>query len=193
MAGPKNRADCTVDFSGVESGGRSVPDGDYLLEVISIEEKESGEGNPYLAWKWKVVEGPYKGATVYDNTSLKSTALWRLKTLLECLGVDVTNGKMALNFKEYRGKTCLVKIANEVYQGKDKPRIAEFLRGSTLGTSSSEGANPFKKGVKVQFNHEGETLDAKVVSREGDTVVVMVNIDGSDEEWELSPDELTLV
>ena len=58
----KKRADVTVDFTGIESGGRAVADGNYVLEVISIEEKESSEGNPYLAWKWKVTDdGPYKG------------------------------------------------------------------------------------------------------------------------------------
>ena len=41
MAGPKKRSDVTVDFTDVESGGRSVPDDNYLLEVVSVEEKES--------------------------------------------------------------------------------------------------------------------------------------------------------
>lgn len=190
MAGPKKRTDCTVDFSGVESGGRAVPDGEYLLEVISIEEKESSEGNAYLAWKWKVADGTYKGATIYDNTSLKSTALWRLKTLLECLGVDVTNGKMALNFKEYIGKTCLVQVANETYQGKQKPRIGEFLR-SLPTSSASTSSNPYKKGVKVSFQYEGNEMEGEVASVEGDNVVVIVEIDGEKEEWEMSSSELT--
>ena len=192
MAGPKKRTDCTVDFSGVESGGRAVPDGEYLLEVVSIEEKESSEGNAYLAWKWKVSDGAYKGASIYDNTSLKPTALWRLKTLLECLGVDVAGGKMALNFKEYIGKTCLVMVANETYQGKQKPRIGEFLRGLPTQSSSKSPASPFKKGAAVTFDYEGEILNGKVASMEGGKVVVLVNIDGSDEEWEMGANELTL-
>jgi hypothetical protein len=191
MAGPKKRTDCTVDFSGVESGGRAVPDGEYLLEVSSIEEKESSEGNAYLAWKWKVADGAYKGATIYDNTSLKSTALWRLKTLLECLGVDVTNGKMALNFKDYIGKTCLVMVANETYQGKQKPRIGEFLRGLPTSSSGSKSSSPFKKGQGVTFDYEGEKMSGQVVSIDGDTVVVSVDLVGEAEEWELSVSELS--
>jgi len=190
MAGPKKRSDCTVDFSGVESGGRAVPDGEYLLEVVSIEEKVSSEGNAYLAWKWKVADGAYKGASIYDNTSLKSTALWRLKTLLECLGVDVSDGKMSLNFKEYLGKTCLVMVANETYQGKQKPRIGEFLRGLPSAPSSRE-AGAYKKGSSVSFGYEGSQMMGKVVSVDGSTVVVEVEVEGELEEWELDSSELT--
>lgn len=184
------RADVTVDFSGVESGGRSVPDGQYLTEVVSVEEKESQEGNMYLAWKWKVCDGPYKGAIIYDNTSLKPTALWRLKTLLECLGVDVSEGKMGLRLADYKGKTALVMVANEKYQGKDKPRITEFLRG--VAASKSGPVSTLKKGVTVSFDYEGEQMEGTVSSIEGDTVVVSVVVDGSSEEWELSQSELTV-
>ena len=191
MAGPtKKRGDLSIDFTGVESGGRSIPDDDYLMQVLSIEEKESQEGNAYLAWKWMVAEGPFKGATVYDNTSLKPTALWRLKQLLECLGIDVSGGKMSLSFKEYIGKTCLVKIANETYQGKEKPRIADFLRGSTLATESS---SKLKNGMKVTFPYEDAVMDGVVTSVEGDKVIVMVTVDDGKEEWELTEEELTVV
>ena len=47
MAGPKKRADVTIDFSGVESGGRPVPDGEYLMEVLSVEEKETNDEAAY--------------------------------------------------------------------------------------------------------------------------------------------------
>ena len=121
MAGPKRRGGIAVDFTGVESGGKSVPDGDYLLECTSCEDKESDNGT-YLAWKWKVVEGPSKGASVYDNTSLQPQALWRLKTLFECMGIDV-DGKMNINPDAYKGKQVMATIANETYQGKQKPRL----------------------------------------------------------------------
>lgn len=189
MAGPKKRTDCTVDFSGVESGGRAVPEDTYLVEATSIEEKESSEGNAYLAWKWEIVEGPYKGATIYDNTSLKPTALWRLKGLLECLGIDVSNGKMALNFKEYLGKPIMADIANEKYQGKDKPRIVGF---NPATTNTPKSSSPYKKGVKVTFDYEGDAMTGEVTTVEGDKVVVLVDVDGSQEEWEMTAEELTL-
>ena len=187
----KKRADVVVDFTGVESGGRAVADGNYVLEVISIEEKESSEGNPYLAWKWKVTDdGPYKGATVYDNTSLKSTALWRLKGLLECMGVDVANGKQGINFGELKGQTVQAKIVNETYQGKEKPRIAEFLRGEVASKPSSG----LKPGQKVAFDYDGQKMTGKVVTSDGSSVIVSITMeDDSVEEWELEASELTVV
>jgi hypothetical protein len=187
----KKRADVTVDFTGVESGGRAVADGNYVLEAIAIEEKESSEGNPYLAWKWKVMDdGPFKGATVYDNTSLKSTALWRLKGLLECMGVDVANGKQGINFGELKGKTVRAKIVNETYQGKEKPRIAEFLRGEVATTRSSG----MKAGQNVTFDYDGEAMTGQVVSSDGDSVIVSIVMDDNNvEEWELDASELTVV
>lgn len=190
MAGPKKRSDITVDFNGVESGGgRAIPDGEYLVEVVSVEEKESQEGNAYLAWKWKVVDGPYKGATVYDNTSLKPTALWRLKTLLECLGLEV-DGKMGINFGELKGKSLLVEIANETYQGKQKPRISNFLRGiSTAAPAGDTGG--LKKGVVVAFDYEGSKMTGEITSIDGSKVIVLVEVDGEKEEWELDRADVT--
>jgi hypothetical protein len=197
MVNPRKRTDVTVDFGGVEGGGgRKIPDGEYLMEVFSIEEKESQDGNPYLAWKWKVCDGEYKGATIYDNTSLKATALWRLKTLLECLGVDVPNGKMGLNLKEYHGLSLLAEVTNETYQGKERPRISNFLRGipkKGAATSSAPAAeDPFVKGAKVKFDYEGDSMTATIVQVEGSKLIVGVTIDGAQEEWELDKNEVVI-
>lgn len=192
MAGPssRKRSDVSVDFSGVESGGFSVPDDEYLLEVVSIEEKESKEGNPYLAWKWKIAEGPFKGATLYDNTSLTQKALWRLKMLLECIGEEVPNGKAELNFKSYVGKTSLANVANETYQGKQKPRIVDFIRQDPSKTTSSK-SDKLKKGSKVSFAYEDSEMTGTVNGYEGGKVIVQVIIDDTEEEWEMEESELT--
>ena len=198
MVNPRKRTDVTVDFGGIESGGgRKIPDGEYLMQVLSIEEKESQDGNAYLAWKWKVVDGEYKGATIYDNTSLKPTALWRLKTLLECLGVDVPNGKMGLNLKEYQGKSLLAEVTNETYQGKERPRISSFLRGiptakSAAAAKAPVAEDPFVKGAEVKFEYEGANVIAPIVQVEGSKLIVSVTIDGAEEEWELDKSEVVL-
>lgn len=193
MAGPKKRSGVEVDFTGVESGGRSVPEGNYQLEVVSCEEKESSEGNPYLAWKYKVSEGAYKGATIYDNTSLTAKALWRLKNLLEAMGVEVPSGKMGLDLKSYVGNKVWVKIVNEVYQGKEKPRVGEFLREAPhgVGAEAPSGGKSIKKGQTVKFDYEGTEMSGVVVSLDSQNVVVKVAMeDGEDEEWELSLSEV---
>lgn len=185
----RKRADVTVDFSGIDSGGggRLIPEGEINLEVVSIEEKLSKDDNPYLAWKWKVADGPYKGSTVYDNTSLQPQALWRLKGLLEAMKVDVEDGKQGINFGELKGKTCRVEIAHETYQGKDKARISGFV----MPEVDSVGPERFKKGDKVTFEHDEVTLGGTVVSCTKGKAIVMVEVDGDKEEWELDATDLT--
>lgn len=181
------KADLNIDFSGVESGGRSVPEGTYLVEVVSVEEKESSEGNAYLAWKWKVAEGEYKGTTLYDNTSLKPTALWRLKGLLVAMGYQV-EGKFGLNLAEYKGKRVTVNTTIETYQGKEKSRIAEFIRGASTGGGTS--SKPSLKGKTVTFEYEGESMSGKVIEAEGSKLKVKVEIDGESEVWEMDRSEV---
>jgi plastocyanin len=137
-----------VDFTGVESGGKAVPDGVYELEVQGIEINE-GEKGQYLTWKSKVVsEGAAKGGIVYDNTSLTPQALWRLKGLLECLGVDVPDSSMELDLEEYVGMKFTATIANENYQGKDRPKIAQYGGEVTEGEESGSSAKSGKSSEK---------------------------------------------
>lgn len=184
MATPnRRRGGVSVDFTGVESGGKAVPDGEYLLECASCEEKESDNG-VYFSWKWRVADGEAKGGIIYDNTSLQPQALWRLKGLLECMGIKA-DGKMSLNPEAYKGKFVRASVANEKYQGKDKPRIVGFLDKS----ASSEASGPvttIKKGTTVKFEFEGAEMSGVVKSLDGDRVVVSVEIDGTTEEWELN-------
>ena len=186
----RKRSDITVDFTGVEGGGggRILPEGEHTLEVAEIKEKMSRDDNPYLAWKWKVPSGDYKGTMVYDNTSLQPQALWRLKGLLEALGVDVDNGKQGINFGELTGKTCKVEIAREEYQGKTKHRISAFILPEVK--SSPELV---KKGDKVTFDTgEDGVVSAVVISCTKGKAVISVTVDGSEEEWEVDASELTL-
>lgn len=198
----------TVDFSGVESGGgRAVDDGEYLAEVTSVSEEESSEGNPYLGWKWKIIEaGDAKGATIYDNTSLQPQALWRLKGLLEVLGFDIPDSAMTIDLKGLVGKKAKLEITNEEYRGKQKPRVTAFNGASEAAASKAksklkpgEGDEPddedededdspkFKKGQKVSFKDEdGTRYKGVVVSVEGDTATVKVD----DDEYEVETDQL---
>lgn len=196
----------SVDFSGVESGGKAVPDGAYEVEVVEVTEEESSEGNPYLKWKFRVTEGPSKGAAIYDNTSLQPQALWRLKGLLEVLGVEVPDSSMDLDLSDYVGSTLTITVANEEYQGKDRPKVASYggeasESSSTQSSkkkssskaeeedddSSDDSESEFKKGQKVKFVDNKKTHKGKIVSIEGDTATVDVN----GEEWELSTEDLT--
>ena len=185
-----------VDFTGVESGGTLVPEGNYTCKVIEVT-YETGEnsGQPYLKWKHQVATGPAKGGTLYDNTSLQPQALWKLKGLLECMGIAVPAGKMKLMLPQYVGKTVGVEVMHEEYQGKTKARIASYLPpGGGSGanppaTDEDEVEEELAVGSKTSFKDDetGKTLKATVTAIAGDTVTVK---DENGDEWDLDVSDL---
>ncbi len=185
----------SVDFSNTESSGpREIPEGEYLIQIADFEQKESQSGNPMISFTHKVAEGPYKGAKVWDNISLTPQALWRFRSMLESMGIDASK-KLDVDLASLKGKVLRVKISLETYNGKDRPRITDFLSmpvsksPSSTKSGDAEGST-VKKGSKVSFEYEGDNMEGKIVSLDGTTATVQVVVDGSAEEWELDLSDL---
>lgn len=213
----KKKKGRSLDFTGVETGGKAVPDGNWLAEVVSVEEKEGSEsGEPYLKWKWKVKEGPGKGGAVYDNTSLQPQALWKLRGLLESLGFDVPDGAMDFDESDAVGEEAILEIVNEQYNKKDQPRVVSYLstegakaankddaddtdddqekdddQADTKPTSKKKkGGSKIKVGSKVKFTDEDDNVITGVVTAiDGDDVTIE---DKKGEEWEVEASELEI-
>lgn len=145
-----------VDFSGVEAGGKAVPDGAYTVEVAEVTEEESSGGNPYLKWKLKVSEGDCKGSVLYDNTSLQPQALWRLKGLIESLGEEVPDSVMKIDISDFVDGTMDVIVVNENYEGRDRPKVSEY---GTAGALTEE--KPSRKSSKTKESKEEEEKETK--------------------------------
>ena len=118
----------TVNFSGVESGGRRCPDGTYEAEIISAELEESSSGNPMIVAKWKITDGKFKGVQLFDNISLVPQALWKLKTLLEALGIEPQEEDVAASeyASEMLEKGATIIVTNEKYEGEDRPKVTGY-------------------------------------------------------------------
>lgn len=144
----KKKAGVEVDMSGVESGGgRPCRDGRWKAYPTSCELVESSAGNDMLKFRWKITSGPDKGATVWDNASLVPQALWRLKTLMETMDIEVPDGVMDLDPDDFVGEDheIVIEVTNEKYQGKDQPRITGF---GGEETEEEEDDPPAKKPSK---------------------------------------------
>lgn len=136
----KKSRSISVDFEGVESGGFALADGTYIGEVASVEEKESAEGNPMILVKWKI-KG--KNVTLFDNISLLPQALWRLKTMLEATGTEVPDAAMDIDLDDLEGQSCKLEVTNETYEGKERPRVTNYVsledKGGDEGETEAEG------------------------------------------------------
>jgi hypothetical protein len=146
-----------VDFKGVEAGGvRTLPDGNYLVVVHSVEKAEGKEsGNTYLAWQFKVKDKKHKGVLVFDNTSLQPQALFRLRALLEAIGEDISETKaMSIDCGELIGKELKIEVINEKYQGKSTPKVASY-------DSADSGKTTDKDDNEEDDDSEDDDSDAE--------------------------------
>lgn len=209
----KKKGTISVDFEGVESGGgRPVPDGNYnaFLSKITEEEGESS-GEPYLHCVWKIQGGSSEGATIHDNISLQPQSLWRLRTILECIGYEVEDGPMDIDPADLLEEVCGIEVTNEEWEGRDRPRITGFMGADDENEEEGEEeeeeeyeeeeeeepapkkkrrsrAKKIRVGSKVKFkDEEGDFVKGVIVEMDDDTANVE---DSAGDVWEVDVSEL---
>lgn len=118
-----------VDFTGVDSGGRTrVPEDDYLVKVVSVKHDTSkSSGNPMLVWEFEIVDGKFAGKKLRDRTVLQENSLWKLKQLLEAMGVEVPSKRVALQLQNYIGRTLGVTTVDDEYEGRVSSKVADYV------------------------------------------------------------------
>lgn len=122
----RSSSSINVDLSGVEASRKAIPEGTYEVVVNEATQKNSRDGNPMIAFEFEVQEGPHKGAKLYENCSLQPQALFKLKSVLLALGIDIPNKAFDLNLRDLIGLTCEVEVGHEVYEGKKRARILQY-------------------------------------------------------------------
>lgn len=115
-----------LDFTGIEAYVKCA-EGQHVVKLVEIEETESQAGNDMLNATFQVVKGTSTGAKLYDNFVLTEKALWKLQSFLVAIGVKA-DGKVVLDLDKLIGKTCIVEVAHEEYDGKTRARIQEFIK-----------------------------------------------------------------
>lgn len=109
------------------SVGGVIPEGEYIVTVDEVSVEESQQGNQYLKWVFKVIDGPQKNSKIYYNTSLLPQSLFNLKNLLIALGVPVPDKAFQLNLDECEGCNCGVTVTHETYDGKKRSRVTDVF------------------------------------------------------------------
>ena len=112
-----------VDFTGVESFNRPS-EGQHVAKIASAEVKQSQGGNDMIVVAFEVTKGQDKGARAFENYPLAENALWKLKGMLQAIGMKC-DGKVQLDLDKLVGKVCIIITADEEYEGKLRTRIQE--------------------------------------------------------------------
>ena len=127
MAKKTNKKGIKLNFDGVETGYKAVPEGTYEVRVKEIEAGTSQANAPKLDFKFEIISGKNKGSILFYTCSLQPQALFKLKVILEALGYEIPEGNFNLDIDELIDLECSVEVAHETYEGKKRARIVEFI------------------------------------------------------------------
>lgn len=106
-----------------------ITPGSYPAQVTKAEIKDTKAGDSeYVNWEFTITEGEFAGKLVWLATSLKESAMWRIVSLLNALGVDLAKVEKAENFEldSAIGKGITLLIGEEEYNSKMKPKVVDF-------------------------------------------------------------------
>lgn len=112
-----------VDFTGVESFNRPS-EGQHVVKIVSADMKQSQGGNDMIVVTFEVTKGSDKGARCIENYPLAENALWKLKGLLQAIGMKC-DGKVRLDLDKLIGKVCIITVSEEEYDGRIRSRVQE--------------------------------------------------------------------
>lgn len=171
------------------SVGGVIPEGEYIVTVDEVSVEESQQGNQYLKWVFKVIDGPQKNSKIYHNTSLLPQSLFNLKNLLIALGVPVPDKAFQLNLDECEGCNCGVTVTHETYDGKKRPRVTDVfpLDASDVEDAEDDGEEVDLEEMSleelIEFADENDIkLTAKQKKRKSAALAAIQDALGDDEE-----------
>ena len=117
-----------VDFTGATEGYTPLEPGEYPAKVAKVELSENpGKNSGYhsLIFDWAIIGTNRK--VRFDYYSLSPQALWRLKSVLSTLGIDVPDGEFEVDPDEIVGAEATLVLKVEEYNGKENNKVAEVL------------------------------------------------------------------
>lgn len=137
-----------VNFKGVESR-KTPPEGDYILEVLEANSKQSSGGNDQIEFIFEIAKGEYKGVKVWFYCPLQENSLWKLHALLTAMGEDVPEDEMDIDLGDLIGKEVVGVLTHETYQGRKRAKMTDFDSIENYSGDDADEDEPApKKGKK---------------------------------------------
>lgn len=130
-----------VTWKGNGSGKEPVPADNYEVQITDYRFTESLKGNPQITWETKIV-GPggseYIGRTLYEQTTLMPSSIWKLGWLVESLGintgvlpeVDTESEEFRRIIKACVGRRLWFTVDIDVWDGKKRNKVVDYQASS---------------------------------------------------------------
>jgi len=124
---PRLNDDVANKVEAAEDGFKPIDPGIYVIQLVEDVAVKEGEKGPYWKWSFQVVDGPFSGRKLWENTSLSEAAYFKLKNVFAAFGVPVNT-----DTGELVGRKIRAQVGHEVTQkgahaGKISSKIQEFL------------------------------------------------------------------
>ena len=145
-----------LDMTGVESFQRAS-EGIHVCKIASADVKQSQSGNDMSVVVYEVTKGDDKGARVYENYPLVETALWKLKGMLQAIGMKA-DGKVQLDLDKLIGKMLQVNVFHEEYEGQIRAKVESVMK---LSRASSSDDDDDEDDDELPFKDDEEEKPAK--------------------------------
>lgn len=123
-----------VDLTDV-SGGFTIPDGNYKVKCIEVEQSVSKGGNPMFVWTFEVSEGPHTGFQLKVFTAITPAAMWKVAETVVALGVGQTGSVVKFKRSDVIGKECGAAVEKTEYNGNERSQISRVMSLKELAES----------------------------------------------------------
>lgn len=123
-----------VDLSEVSSGF-VIPDGNYKVKCVEIEQSVSKGGNPMFVWTFEVSEGDHLGHQLKVFTAITPAAMWKVAETVVALGVGQTGSVVKFKRSDVIGKECGAAVEKSEYNGNERSQISRVMSLKELAES----------------------------------------------------------
>ena len=152
-----------IDFTGVESFNKPA-EGKHKAKIKKVEETTSAGGNDMFKVTFEVVSGESKGCRVIDNYPLVDTALWKLKSLLQAIGMKA-DGRVQVDLDKMENKVLEIKVFYEDYNGQERAKIGETNKFISKSEDNDFEHDDVEDEVEIEDDEDDEEIEEKKPSK----------------------------
>lgn len=124
-----------VDLTDVQSNSFTIPDGNYRVKCVDVEQSVSKGGNPMFVWTFEISEGDHKGFQSKVFTAITPAAMWKVAETVIALGVGQTGSVVKFKRTDVVGKECGALIEATEYNGNTRSQISKVMSLKELAES----------------------------------------------------------
>ena len=126
-----------VDLTEVQNGF-TIPDGNYRLKCVDIEQQVSKGGNPMFVWSLEVSAGQHTGFQGKVFTAITPAAMWKVAETVKAFGVGQEGQVVKFKRSDVVGKECGGYIEKTEYNGQERSQIQRVFTLQELAEAQNQ-------------------------------------------------------